>query len=170
MLGYILYGMFFILLICYTIDGYDYEKCHLRSISGLICTQRECGCFAMGLGNLILFEMVEHTHPVIAWIMWISAQGVLCFFLDTFPVIHHILLATYMFALVWFAITACIEISGFYVHIVPFLLFSVLFGGAVIGNHFNQKWPYMSIQSVFELLWLLSLVYVMSVHEKLHTV
>ena len=91
MLGYILYGMFFILLICYCIDGYDYEKCHLRSISGLICTQRECGCFAMGLGNLILFEMVEHTHPVIAWIMWISAQGVLCFFLDTFPAIHHIL-------------------------------------------------------------------------------
>jgi hypothetical protein len=166
MLGYALYAIFFVLLLCYLAEGYNEEKCHLQSVSSLVCMRREVGAYALSLGNLIISLIAFRSDPVTAWCIWLSGQGVVCFFLDTSLKTHHFFLSCYIVSLIVFSVHACERNVTLWIHSYPMLLFSVLFGGAVIVNNTCGEWHFLSIQAILELLWILSFVYFTNIYEK----
>ena len=166
MLGNTLYVIFAVLLLYYVSEGYNHDKCHLRSVSSLVCSRREYGTYALSLGNLIIALIAFKEHHTIAWIIYLSGQGVISFFLDTCPIMHHVFLAVYIGSLLSFAGHVCTENAILWAHSYPMLVFSVFFSTAVVINNTCGEWRYLTTQAILELYWILSFVYFVSVYEK----
>jgi hypothetical protein len=166
MLGYALYAIFFVLLLCYLAEGYNEEKCHLRSVSSLVCMRREVGAYALSVGNLVISLIAFRADPTIAWCIWLSGQGVVCFFLDTSLKTHHFFLGAYILSLIVFAVHVCEKNAALWVHSYPMFLFSVFFSSAVIVNNTCGDWNFLSTQAILELFWILSFVYFTNIYEK----
>jgi len=169
MIGYVLYVIFFVLCICYLLEGWNTEKAHLRSVSSLVCTRREIGTYALSLGNLVISLIAFRADSANAWIIYLAGQGVISFFLDTCPIIHHMFLAIYITSLLAFAAHVCEDNSSLWVHSYPLFVLSVFFSAAVIINNTCADYTYLSTQAVLELFWILSFVYFLNIYEKSYT-
>jgi hypothetical protein len=166
MLGHILYAIYAVLLLCYVSEGYNHDKCHLRSVSSLVCTRREFGTYALSVGNLIVSLVAFNADSATAWTIYLSGQGVISFFLDTCPIMHHVFLAVYIGALLTFAVNVCNENTALWVHFYPMFGFSVFFSIAVIVNNTCGQWCYLTTQAILELYWIVSFVYFTNIYEK----
>jgi hypothetical protein len=166
MIGYVLYVIFFVLCLCYVAEGYNTEKAHLRSVSSLVCMRKEIGTYALSLGNLVISLIAFRADSTNAWVIYLAGQGVISFFLDTFPIIHHIFLTVYIASLLVFSGHVCNENPPLWLHSYPLFVLSVFFSAAVIINNTCADYTYLSTQALLELLWILSFVYFVNVFEK----
>ena len=165
-LSFVLFGMFSLCLLCYAIPSISWigSPPYRCSVSKIVCVWREFGGFVLSLANIIMFLIVIKADPVWAWIGWVSAQGVACFFVDTSMLVHLVFLAVFMFSMLYVALQVCIADASLIPHSVPLWIFSTLFALAIFANNVMHAHS-RTVQTIFELLWMLSLVYFYSIFE-----
>ncbi len=123
------------------------------------------GGFLLAIGNMLLFLLVEPTQQISAWFLWVSGQGVLNFYSNTYSRTHRLFLVCYMISMLYCVTQSCLENPSLWVHAMAVYTFSILFGAVDLMNllsYTNQK----SVQAIFELYWMLSFVYFYSVAER----
>ena len=192
-LSYVLAGAYFLLLFPFLFKEYriNPETGHVRSISAMICQFRPLGHFFMSLGNLMLFEIITLEYKNIAWAYWASLQLVLCFDIDQYKLWHFVFLLTYIFLLLFFWGNVCqqhnfwVQASGMWIMTGLFSLTwllnmveqqyrkappkSKLFSSMLVDTPKRpidpDEWRFESLQSIFEILWVMSVIATTAVYE-----
>jgi hypothetical protein len=96
----------------------------------------------------------------------LAGQGVISFFLDTCPIIHHVFLAMYIASLLVFAERVCNDNPSLWLHSYPLFILSLFFSVAVVINNTCADYGFLSTQAILELFWILSFVYFVNIFEK----
>jgi hypothetical protein len=194
-LSYVLAGVYFVMLFPFLFKEYrvNPETGHIRSISAMICQFRPLGHFVMSLGNLMLFEIITLEYKNVAWAYWASLQLVLCFDIDQYRLWHFVFLLTYIFLLLFFWGNVCqqhnfwVKASGMWVMTGLFSLtwlfnmvdqqyrktkpkpsskmFESLLVDAAKQHIDENEWRFENLQSVFEILWAMSVLATTAVYE-----
>lgn len=194
-LSYVLAGSYFIILFPFLFKEYrvNTETGNIRSISSMICQFRPLGHFFMSLGNLMLFEIMTLEYKDVAWAYWAALQLVLCFDIDQYKLWHFVFLLVYIFLLLYFWGNVCqhhdywVKASGLWVMTGLFSLTwlinmvdqqyrktrpkpsSKMFASLLVESPpqsmDDNEWRFGSLQSVFEILWVMSVIATTAVYE-----
>ena len=196
LLSYVLCCSYAIVLLPYLWREYrlnEYEE--IRSISSMICQFRPLGHFFLSLGNLLMFEIMTLEHKEIAWVYWCALQLVLCFDIDRHTDWHFFWLLVYiaMLSAFWGVVctqhnfwltasgmwgaTAAFSLVWFYNMMIGWYGFNVRsktgfkMPNLVDYNHGvitkEERWPYASVQSTVEILWVASVLVTTFFYEKM---
>ena len=170
MLAYVLYGMLFAILSTYLVPGfgYNFEKHHLLSVSRVICIWREVGHFVASAANLVLFALLQKTMPNTAWVVWVTAQGILSFDVDSGIWGHMFFLFAFMASLLYATVEICNEYSSLWVRLYPLIGFTAAFI-VVLSLNWVLQLSYKNAQTILELYWMLSFVYFFAKYEEIVT-
>jgi len=192
-LSYVLAGAYSIILFPFLFREYrvNPENGNIRSISSMICQFRPLGHFFMSLGNLMLFEIMTLEYKDVAWAYWAALQLVLCFDIDQYKLWHFVFLLTYIFLLLYFWGNVCqrheywVKASGLWIMTG---LFSLTWLVNMVDERYRKtkpkptskmfvsllvdakpvdddEWRFGSLQSIFEILWVMSVIATTAVYE-----
>lgn len=194
-LSYVLAGAYVVILFPFLFKEYrvNEETGNIRSISSMICQFRPLGHFFMSLGNLMLFEIMTLEYKDVAWAYWAALQLVLCFDIDQYKLWHFVFLLVYIFLLLYFWGNVCqhhdfwVKASGMWVMTGLFTLTwlvnmvdqqyrknkpkpsSKMFASLLVESqpaHMDDnEWRFGSLQSIFEILWVMSVIATTAVYE-----
>jgi len=168
-LSFVLFAMFAAVILTYLIPGvgYDLKERHLRSVSEIIVLWREAGHFSVSAGNIVLFALLQKTHPNVAWLVWVAGQGILSFDIDNNVVLHFIFLSVFMGSIVYATVEICKEDTRLWNHIYPLFVSSGLFGLAWVYNMLSGSKKYYNFQNLMELYWILSFIYFFGKYDEI---
>lgn len=191
-LSYVLAGAYGIVLFPFLFKRYrlDPDTDEIRSISAMICQFRPLGHFVMSLGNLMLFEIMTLEYKSVAWAYWVALQLVLSFDIDEYKFWHFLFLLVYIAMLLLFWGQVCqdhgmwVQASGLWV---TTGLFSLTWLANMLIVQYKltyrprrqymsgllkplepedpERWKYHSLQSTFEILWVMAVIATTGVYE-----